>query len=278
MGEENKGKENREPSIPPEWADIPIQDYIDKGYKPYVRRWGKHYYITLKKSKSEISLGPYTNERWKLLISMYPRDKLPSFLTSGLGVRDDEEENEEVPPPSLLSASRRMSASDFLFMRSIEGPTKGTGYLQELKDMVRAQISRTRELTETFYNFGLGIFMAALAKSGIDMDEFRKIVGEEGRLREALMRAAETAFKALDYYQSDAVKKLEEERDEARAAYSIVAAQLKSLLNSLDPKVRLEKMIYSYLLSGSVDPNTLGMLIDRWLGMEWAQVRKEVAT
>jgi lambda repressor-like predicted transcriptional regulator len=170
---------------------------------------------------------------------------------------------------SLRHLARRKKMEEKDLMTTLEGPAgRGEGYLAELKSMIRAEISRTRELTELFYDVGLGVLLAALRKSGMKMEDYRKIALERGAVREALKTAGETAFKALEYYESDVVSKLEEERDEARVAYSLIAAQLKELTESLDPKVRLEKMIHTYLASGNVDVSVLTTLIDKWLNIE----------
>jgi hypothetical protein len=258
-GEETKGK--AETSIPPEWIGIPIKDYIKKGYHPYIRIVKGQRYITLKKGRNEVGLGLFSPQKWEFLISMYPEDVRRMLLE-----RDE----------SLATSEKAEDARDRTIMTLIEGAVRGEGYLQELKNMIRAQISRTREFTELCYNVGLGVLAAALSKSGINIDEFRKITKDEGPLRDALMTAAETAFKALEYYQSDVIKKLEEERDEARVAYSYVSAQLKSLMKEMEPKLRLERMINNYLLSGNVDPNVLTTLIDKWLAIEITEMRKEL--
>jgi lambda repressor-like predicted transcriptional regulator len=170
---------------------------------------------------------------------------------------------------SLRHLARRRKMEEKDLMTTLEGPAgRGEGYLAELKTMIRSQISRTRELTELFYDVGLGVLLAALRKSGMKMEDYRKIALEKGAIREALKTAGETAFKALEYYDSDVIGKLEEERDEARVAYSLIAAQLKELTESLDPKVRLEKMIHTYLVSGNVDATVLTTLIDKWLSIE----------
>jgi hypothetical protein len=166
-------------------------------------------------------------------------------------------------------AKRRKMEEEKDLMTTLEGPAgRAEGYLAELKTMIRNEISRTRELTELFYDVGLGVLLAALRKSGMKIEDYRKIALERGAIREALKMAGETAFKALEYYDSDMIGKLEEERDEARLAYSLVAAQLKELTESLEPKIRLEKMIHTYLASGNVDANVLTTLIDKWLSIE----------
>lgn len=154
---------------------------------------------------------------------------------------------------------------------AVEGAVRGTGYLQEIKDMVRLQVGRTRELTDEFYNLGLGVLLASLSKAGMSMDDFRKIASQQGPLRDAFKKAGETAFKALEYYQSDLIVKVEAERDEARAYGSLLETQIEDVKRKIDPKMRMEKMIYNLaLLSGSVkvDPAALSSLVDKWLQLE----------
>lgn len=154
---------------------------------------------------------------------------------------------------------------------AVEGAVKGSGYLEELKNMVRSQIGRTRELTEEFYNLGLGVLLASLRKSGLSIEDFQKIALHEEPLKAALKQAGLTAFKALEYYQSGLITKVEDERDQARAYASILDARIEEVKRKLDPKFRLEKMIYNLvLLSGSmkVDPEALTSLVDKWLGLE----------
>lgn len=158
----------------------------------------------------------------------------------------------------------------------IAGSSKGPGYLDEIKTMVRREISKSRELTEFFYNLGLGVLLASLSKSGVSIDEFRKISLEQSNLQGALQRAGETAFKALEYYRSDLIPVIEKERDEARAYVSVLESKVDQLLNSLDPKLRLEKMIYSLVLAGGVDQKSLDPLIERWLNMEIPTVFTEM--
>ena len=154
---------------------------------------------------------------------------------------------------------------------AVEGAVKGSGYLEELKNMVRSQIGRTRELTEEFYNLGLGVLLASLRKSGLSIEDFQKIALHEEPLKAALKQAGLTAFKALEYYQSNLITKVEDERDQARAYASILDARIEEVKRKLDRKFRLEKMIYNLvLLSGSmkVDPEALTSLVDKWLGLE----------
>ncbi len=74
-----------------------------------------------------------------------------------------------------LKALKKKPDAETKVMSVLSGPVKGTGYLQEFKDMFQQQISRNRELTDVFYNIGLGSLLAALNKAGLSMEDFRKI-------------------------------------------------------------------------------------------------------
>lgn len=171
----------------------------------------------------------------------------------------------------LKVLKREKESPETSVLGAVEGAVKGTGFLQEFKDMVRAQIGRTRELTDEFYNLGLSVLLASLHKAGLSMDDFRKIASQEGPLREAFKKANDTVFKALEYYQSDLITRVENERDEARAFASLLEGQIEEVKKKIDPKIRLEKMVYNLvLLSGSVkvDPEALMSLVDKWLQLE----------
>jgi len=177
---------------------------------------------------------------------------------------------------SLRSLKTKTSVDDEEVQSVIAGsPGKGSGYLSEWKELVRRQMSQSRQLTEVFYDLGLSVLLASLSKSALTTDEYRQIFAEPGKLREALMGASQTAFKALEYYKADAMKALEKERDDARSYASLLESEFakiaKSLDEALDPKLRLEKMIYNLvLMSGTspVDPNAIATLLDKWLAIE----------
>ena len=177
---------------------------------------------------------------------------------------------------SLRYIRKKTDVDDNTIQAIIAGvPGKGLGYIAEWKELVRHQMSTSRQLTNVFYDLGLTILLASLSKSGLTIEEFSKIFKEEGQLRAALTTASETAFNALEYYKADAMSNLEKERDEARA-YSILLEDSmdkvsKELEQALDPKLRLEKMIYNMvLMSGStpIDPQALQTLINSWLTIE----------
>jgi hypothetical protein len=60
------------PKVPPEWKEVPIQDLFSKGWKPYRKTVEGKTYIVLRKGEYMKSLGPYSEDRWELLLSMYP--------------------------------------------------------------------------------------------------------------------------------------------------------------------------------------------------------------
>lgn len=88
-------------------------------------------------------------------------------------------------------------------------------------------------------------------------------------------KVRETAFKALEYYESDLVRRVEAERDEALAerdkaqAYaSHLKAQTEILVKRMDLRLRLEKMIQDYLLSEDADPDALIAMIDKMVELD----------
>lgn len=175
-----------------------------------------------------------------------------------------------------LKSLRKKPGDTVSVMGALAGSTKGPGFLDEFKTMFQQQISRNRELTDVFYNIGLGSLLAALNKAGLSMEDFRKIALKKEGLREALESAGKTIFKALEYYESDLITKVETERNEARAYSTILETKVKELVESLDPKIRLEKMVQAYLFSGRVEPDVLMSLIDKWLAMEVAELKLEM--
>lgn len=96
------------PEIPEEWKRIPIQDYFDKGFRPYKHNVDGKLYITLKKGRFEKSLGPYSEDRWQLLLSMYPKKIIEARRSEERKKVEDYEYLKSVPEPR--SSSRRRSA------------------------------------------------------------------------------------------------------------------------------------------------------------------------
>jgi hypothetical protein len=229
------------------------EGYFAQGFKPLKRTWSGKSYISIKRGRRERVIGPYSDELWELVQSIYEKCRSGQFTPLEGSKLEDEQAQV-----------------------AIAGPTEGMGYLQELKDMIRAEIGRTRELTEAFYDYGISVLLAALSKTGTSMEEFRKVAKGEVSLKTALSKAAETVFKALDLYQSDVVQRfeeriraLEEERDEARATYAHAVAKMKELARVverfLEPLLRFERLIIFYLASCKVNANVLAMLLDKWL-------------
>jgi hypothetical protein len=77
-------------ALPPEWGKIPFQRLFEDGFRPYIRFVGKDkkMYIVLRKGNNEVSLGPFTNEKWNLLLSICPEDvrsrvKMPKVIEQG---------------------------------------------------------------------------------------------------------------------------------------------------------------------------------------------------
>jgi hypothetical protein len=165
-------------------------------------------------------------------------------------------------------------------MRELGGPTsRNKGYLMELQDTFAHIIMKDKELTKSFYSMGIASLFAALQKSGLSMDDFRKIAadvpGKEGDVNKsaiemALQRAGETIFKALEAYNADIIPKIEAERDEARFYASKLELQLEEINKKLEPRQSLENMIYKLAMLGgtNMNPAIITDLIDKWLQMQ----------
>jgi len=108
---ETEEKENEElTEIPEDWKTIPIQDYFDKGFRPYIRISKGRRYITLKRGRYEKSLGPYSEERWKLLLSLRPEME-----------RMEDDYIKNIPEPK--TRSQRRAKSSLLNVRLDPPPT-----------------------------------------------------------------------------------------------------------------------------------------------------------
>jgi len=263
--------------IPEEWAEIPIQDYFDKGYRPLIVQRGSNKLIYLRgghEGEDYVPLGPHTDERWKLLLAMYPR-KLPSQLPpiksriaelKKEGITDRKEiahalYSEGYPTAEIMrsrlpirglksrTVAGRGKMDDDSTQAILASGTRGTGYMQELKDMVRRQVSLSSEFASACTNAGVQVVLSALRRTELKPEEVRRVFTDKDNLKAVVDKATETALKALEYYDSDRITKVENERDEARAYACLLEAQIDDIKRRLDPKFRLEKMIYNLVCS-----------------------------
>lgn len=243
--EEERNEEEEE-----EWPGTSAIPLIEQGYRPYRRVKGKRAYITLKRGREERSLGLYTPERWNKITALY-----------------EEHKPAEKPTPGV--------SPEVTLMKGLQGSTKGPGYLQEFKEMIRAQISKSSELTQFCFNVGLAVLLAALGRSKLNSQEYKRIALNQGSLKDALQRAAETAFTALESLDVDIVKKLENERDEARVMVTRLEIKLEKLLKAVHPKLFLERLIQTCLLCGNADPRLIHDLVQKWLSIKIAESLSE---
>jgi len=70
---EETSQEAESSGIPEEWKKISIQDFVDQGFRPRVKKVGGVEYISLRRGKHEKGLGPFTEDRWNLLMEMFPQ-------------------------------------------------------------------------------------------------------------------------------------------------------------------------------------------------------------
>jgi len=62
-----------EPMIPEEWKDLPLEQLIDDGYSPRIKRVRNIEYIVFRKGNSDRSVGRFSPERWSLLMELFPQ-------------------------------------------------------------------------------------------------------------------------------------------------------------------------------------------------------------
>jgi len=224
-------------------------------------------------------------------MSMYPR-KLPQETPIDERVEELKEEGlsrediartlyeEGYPTQAIMSRGYPLAAlrkrgrnevDDRTVQAAVKGTTRGPGYLQELKDMIKTQISLSREFAEACTTAGVKVLFAALKMGGVSEEEIGQITTNVGALENVVDKATKMALKAIEYYDAERIEQLERERDEARAMVVLLEAQLDKIKQSLDPLVRLERMIYNLaLLSGTVkvDHNVIMAIMEKWLAMQ----------
>lgn len=73
-------EESERSEVPEEWLRMPLEDMVDKGWRPRIKRKGDREYLTLRFGNQERSLGPASEERINLFGEMFP--KLRAMLTN----------------------------------------------------------------------------------------------------------------------------------------------------------------------------------------------------
>jgi len=181
--------------------------------------------------------------------------------------------------PVKSAFSEQRDSSEEGAMSQVQGRVRGEGWLEEVKNLVRYQVFRTREFTEFFYNVGLASSLAAIKKSGVKLEDLEKLTASKtGDLMGTLSQAPKTIFRALEAYDADMIPKLEQERDEARFEAINLAAQMDELKRKMEPMYRLENMIYKLSMlsaTSKVDPTVINELLDRWLSMQFPVIEAE---
>lgn len=61
--------------VPEEWRSLPLQEMVDEGWKPRTKTTRNQLYLTLRKGQHERSLGQYSEDKWNLLMEMFPKLK-----------------------------------------------------------------------------------------------------------------------------------------------------------------------------------------------------------
>jgi hypothetical protein len=163
-------------------------------------------------------------------------------------------------------------------LAALAGTAKGEGYLDEQKARMRHEFSRDTVVMKFIVDLGWMAFFAGLSKTDIPPEKILAMASEPEGFQKAMAPVGETVTKALECYPNSAatINKLEDERDEARAAYILLKTQVDDLAKRLTPSVRLEKMISAYILSGNFNPEALSVLLEKWLAVQVMALRKEV--
>ena len=79
-------EEGNEIEVPERWKEIPLADYVDKGWKYRVKtKPNGTQYMCIRHRNQERSLGRYTPEREKLLYETFPKLKFQSQVTRSRG-------------------------------------------------------------------------------------------------------------------------------------------------------------------------------------------------
>ena len=71
---ENNASENLE--MPEHWKMLPLEQWVNEGYKPRVKKVHGNDYLIIRKGKAERSLGRFSQENWDLLHDLFPKLKV----------------------------------------------------------------------------------------------------------------------------------------------------------------------------------------------------------
>jgi len=157
------GNEEGNIEIPEEWRSIPIQDYFAKGFKPRIKRKGGREYITLRRGDREKSLGPYSEERWELIMSMYPHRMYEEYRQR-MEAETAKEYSEKVPPPSR----KRSPVSKLLSVTLSKPPPLSTKITVDTRTLLYYQWAVERGYDGTLGDFLNECVYAYFQEKGIE--------------------------------------------------------------------------------------------------------------
>ena len=70
-----KTEENEVEEMPEHWKMLPLENWVNEGFKPRIKKVHGNDYIIIRKGKTERSLGRFSQENWDLLHELFPKLK-----------------------------------------------------------------------------------------------------------------------------------------------------------------------------------------------------------
>lgn len=84
MAEEENKEEPEKPKIPERWKKLNIKKMVEEGWRPRIKKSGRFEYLTMRFGNEERSLGRYSDEKWDLLVDMFPNLDLSGRTAGGV--------------------------------------------------------------------------------------------------------------------------------------------------------------------------------------------------
>ena len=91
-------EEDKDPVVPKQWLNLDLNELVEKGWRPRIKKKGNKNYLNLRFGNQERSLGPATEETLDLFQKMFP--DIHAMLTKHLQGTDD---TSRVQGPKILA-------------------------------------------------------------------------------------------------------------------------------------------------------------------------------
>ena len=125
-------EEEKTEEIPERWKKLAIADMIDKGWRLRVKTTGDRSYITMRLGNQERSLGPYTEERWNLLLEMFPQLRAISHQSTSPRAKGSSLLRMTVSKPRALKTASNISLETLAWYEWVQSK----GYPGTLGDFI----------------------------------------------------------------------------------------------------------------------------------------------